>query len=412
MNYKILKNTLWLLVVQATNYIAPFIVLIHLTKTLGLEVYGILAFTQGISTICAVVLDFGFGLSAINRISKNRNNKIYVSKIIGSISLIKLFLYLICCVGVVFYSLTTVKYASYSLLFLFSLIPLAAQGFMIDWFYQGIEKMRYIAILNIISKVIFVISVVNFVRSPSDCILVPVLNGCSLIISLFFSVVVVYKLGYKIGSPNLKTMSFCFKFAKPFLVSRMAVAAYTNGAILALGVFAQPAIVSIYSMAEQLYKVMQSAIWPVAAASYPYMAKSRDVHLMFKLYFLVIILTAFGASVGYYISPLLIKVVFDSSWLSSIPVLNIFFITVVIHAAAVMAGYPLAASVGKLKVANSSVITGGVVYIVSLGFLIIFHDVSPAALAIIMLLSEISVLLHRAIFLYPSMFSKRNTFLA
>lgn len=404
-----MANTATLMVVQLVDYIAPFIILIHLTKTLGLEVYGVLAFIQGIIAICAVLLDFGYSLSGTNKISKNRNNKKYISSIIGGIYMIKLCLFLLCAILMVLYSTSTEKYGEHKLIFMLSLIPIFMQGFLPAWFFHGTEKLQFFAFSTIAARLIFALTAVMFIKVPSDYFLVPVLNGFGQFFALVASIYFIYKIGYKIRFPSLKFFIYSFKFTQQFFVSRVAVASYMNGAVVVLGLMAQPVVIAVYSMAEQLYKVMQSALAPVAAAVYPYMTKEKDLGLMFKLIFGVVGLAVLGAFIGFFTAPTLVEMVFDQTWLPSIPVLNVFLFAIVIHAAAVMMGYPLAALVNKLEVANASVMTGATVYFILL--VLIFHLdlVTPVYLALAMLISELAVLLHRSLVLVPLAIKRNST---
>lgn len=401
MNRRLLINISYLAIVQICNYIVPFFVLVHLTKTLGIEIYGVIAFAQGINVICSVVVDFGFGLSATNKISIHRANKNYVAKIIGSVCVIKFIFFVICCIGIVWYSIASQKYENYNLVFILFLIPLGLQSLAIDWFFQGVEKMHFFAIVSVLSKITFGFMVIFLIKDPSDYLLVPLFNGVSLVFPLILSAVFVYKLGYTIKFPRVFTICYCIKFTLQFFISRIAVAVYMNSAVVILGLVAQPAVVGVYSMAEQLYKAMQSVLSPMATASYPYMAKVKAPEMMLKLFVVVLGLSISGACFGYFFAPTIIRFVFDTTWLASVPTLNIFFIAIVIHSAAIMAGYPLAALVGKLKVANFSVVTGAVVYLSCIGLVLFFDAISPANLALVMLISELSVLLHRSILLFP-----------
>lgn len=401
MKQRLVGNTLSLGVVQVANYIAPLVIILHLANTLGLEIYGILAFAQGIVAFFLIIIDFGFDLSATNKISKFRFNKSYIERLMGGILIIRLLLLMICSLVLVTYALLNSKYAQHSNIFILSLFPLAMQSFVPVWFFHGTERMKYFAMASIVAKIIFALTAVVFIKNPTDYFLVPILNGLGQLVTLIASIFFIHKLGYLIQKPNIKLIFYCFKFTKQFFVSRVAVASYMNGAIVVLGVIAQPAIIATYSMAEQLYKVMQSLLSPVASASYPYMSKEKDASLMLKLLFGVIALAFVGAFVGYYLSPFLLKLFFDESWSIILPVLNIFFIAIVIHAGAVMTGYPLAALVDKIHVANASVITGSCVYFASLWFLFFLKDITPANLAIIMLISELFVFLHRSLVLIP-----------
>lgn len=401
MKRRLFGNVAALGVIQLTNYITPFIVLVHLSKTLGIEIYGILAFAQGIVAISFVFLDFGYSLSATNKISKNRSNKTYVGKLLGGIIAIQIIIFLICAFFILLYAFITEKYLEHRFLLSLTIIPIFMQGMIPVWFFQGIEKMKYFAVAAITAKVLSAISIFLLIKEPADYIFVPLLNGIGQMIALISAILFIYKLGYKIKLPSLKISMYCFKMSQHFFASRFAVASYMNGAILVLGIIAQPAVVAIYSMAEQLYKAMQSALGPVAAATYPYMSKEKDTSLMFKLIIGVVILVITGACVGYYVAPALVAFVFDESWLSSIPVFNVFLLAIVVHAGAIMTGYPLAALVGRLDVANASVMTGAGIYFILLAIAFFSNSVTPIILAFIMIASELAVLLHRSLLLIP-----------
>ncbi len=407
MRRRLLANTLALTVAQVVEYIAPFIILVHLTKTLGLEIYGVLAFAQGIITISGVLLDFGYNLSATNKISKNRNYKYYISILIGGIYIVKICLFLLCALLITVYASSTQKYSDYKVIFFLSLIPILIQGLIPSWFFHGIEKIHIFASITVIAKIIFAFLAVVFIQEPSVYYLVPVLNGVGQFFALVCSIYFIYRLGYKINFPNLKFLIYSAKLTLHFFVSRVAVASYMNGGIVVLGLTAPSTVVAVYSMAEQLYKVMQSALSPIVAAVYPYMTKEKDLNLMFKLIFGVVGVTIFGACVGFLIAPTLIEIVFDETWLPSVPVLNIFLVAIVIHAAAVMTGYPLAVLVNRLQVANRSVITGASVYFITIVIIFFLDLVVPAYFALAMLLSELFVFFHRVLVLVP-LAIKRN----
>src|SRR5690625_6506566 len=56
-----------------------------------------------------------------------------------------------------------------------------------EWFFQGMERMRYITILNVISKFVFTLAVFVFIKEKSDYILQPLLTTLGYIVAGFFS---------------------------------------------------------------------------------------------------------------------------------------------------------------------------------------------------------------------------------
>ena len=401
MKRRLLGNTALLGLTQAVNYIAPFLVLLHLTKTLGLDLYGVLSFSQGIANLCLVLIDLGYSLSATNKISRKRLDKKYIGKLIGGIFVIKTLLFLVCAIFIVCFTLHTKQYSNYKVIFWVSLFSIAMQGFIPSWFFYGVEKIKVISIAAIISKILFSIMILNIVESQADYSWVPLLYGIEQLMVLAISIFYIYKLGYKIKKPSIRMIIYCFKFTRHFFASRVAVSTYMNSGVVILGLAAQPAVVAIYAMAEQLYKAMQSALAPAAVAAYPYMAKEKDVSFMIMLIKAVVGVAAIGAFFGYLAAPSVLSIMFGYKWLAAIPVLNIFLVAIIIHAAAIMTGYPLAAIVGRLDIANTSVILGAVVYLGLLLIMFTLKILSPMSLAIIMVVSELCVVLYRCFMLYP-----------
>lgn len=41
------------------------------------------------------------------------------------------------------------------------------------WFYQGMERMKYITVLNVLTNLIFLAAIFIFIRRPSDYLYVP-----------------------------------------------------------------------------------------------------------------------------------------------------------------------------------------------------------------------------------------------
>ena len=45
MTHRIAKNAIALIIIQLVNYVVPLVVLLYLTRTLGVDLYGVLAFS-------------------------------------------------------------------------------------------------------------------------------------------------------------------------------------------------------------------------------------------------------------------------------------------------------------------------------------------------------------------------------
>lgn len=400
-SHRVFKNASALAVMQMVNYIVPLLVLLHLTSVLGVELYGVVAFVTGLVLLGFVVMDFGYSLSATNKISLNRDKFVFVGRLVSSILMIKLALFLIVAVIVSLYAVLSEKYSDHQLIILLALIPILFQGLLPIWFFQGIERMKNIAAVTIFSKVVFFIMIFFILTSEDVYWYVPLFNGIAQFFALILAFFLLYQSGYKLRKPRKKFLRYALAINRGFFSSRIAVASYMQAGTVLLGLFSTPAVVAFYSLAEQLYKVMQSAISPIVQALYPYMSKERNYDLYIKVSLLLFSLVFVGAAVGFFTAPFLINAIFGVEWLPSVAVLNVFFVAILVHVLAVLMGYPICSALGQLEAANQSVVVGGFLYFAFFPLLYFSDYVTAISIAVLMIFAELYVLIHRSVCVLP-----------
>jgi len=158
------------------------------------------------------------------------------------------------------------------------------------WFFQGTEKMHYIAIINMIGGVIYAGLLFVFVRSPQDYLWVPFLN------SLFF--IVTGYLGLRIAFRKFK-LEFVFQTYSSLkqelhagwdiFISTVAINAYTSTRIFVVGLLTNNTITGYYSIAEKIANFIQTfplssfsqAVYPRLSRIYAH-NKQRAVRVMEK----------------------------------------------------------------------------------------------------------------------------------
>lgn len=401
LTHRLTQNVGALALLQLVSYVTPLLVLIHLTRTLGIELYGILAFSVALTQFSYVVLDFGFTLSATQKISVWRERKEYVGRLMGAIMAIKAVALILAAAAIVLYVMHSEKYQAHLDLFLLSLIPLSALCFLPTWFFTGIERMFYITLFTVVSKFLYLALILLTVRSAGDLLWVPIADGISQLIGTSTGIFLIYRVGYFIRLPRYRDIKYAARLTRGFFMSRFASTIFSSGGVMLLGLFGTPATTAIYSVAERFYQAMQQVFSPIVQAIYPYMARERNIILLMKITAGCLLLAILVGLVLVVVGPYLILWWFGPNWRASTEVLNVFAANIVVSVFLSMSGYPLSSILGTMRTANISVVYGAMFYVVVAGLLIATGQVSALAFAWALLLTELFILAYRAIVLWP-----------
>ena len=229
----VFNNFLSLTLLQGANYILPLLVLPFLVRVLGAEKFGLVMFAQSFATFLSVFVDFGFNISGTREISLSRNNTRKISEIFISIITIKIILTL-AAFGVLYFAATFFdRFNTDPYVYLLSFGVVIGQALFPAWFFQGIEKMQFVSLINILSKTIFTILIFIFIKSETDYLMVPVYNSLGFIVSGIFGILI--SLRYlKLTAPSLSLTLRLFKESYSLFLSNFALSMYTASNVFIL----------------------------------------------------------------------------------------------------------------------------------------------------------------------------------
>lgn len=134
------------------------------------------------------------------------------------------------------------------------------------WFFQGTEKMKYIADLNIAGGILTVIFILCSVHRPQDYLMVPLIYSCiSLITGLWGQYIAFRHLGVSYRFPGYTSLRRQLAAGWDIFISIVAINAYTTTRIFAVGLLTNNATTGFYSIAEKLAGLCQT--FPLASFS-------------------------------------------------------------------------------------------------------------------------------------------------
>jgi len=314
---RLLSNFMSLSVLQGANYVLPLITLPYLVRVLGPERYGLIAFAQAFIQYFNILTDYGFNLSATREISIHRNNAQKVSEIFSSVMIIKLGLLVLSFVIMSILVFSFWKFRQDWLIYYLTFGMVVGQVLFPVWFFQGMERMKYITYLNITARLIFTVAIFVFIRQASDYIYVPFFNFIGSLVAGVLALSIVFKdfnVNFKL--PSMADIKYQLKEGWYIFISQVAISGYTSSRLFAVGLFTDNTITGYYAIAEKLMNVVQTfplaslvqSLYPRLSNIYPE-SKERARSLMNRFQNFTTIIYLIGLPIIYFLAPLIIKLI-------------------------------------------------------------------------------------------------------
>ncbi len=267
----------YLSILQIVNMLLPLISMPYLIHTLGKELYGLTVFGQTIAAYLIVVVNFGFNVSATQQVSKHRDEPEKISEIFSAVLTIKFLLLILACSILVLSILFIDQLAAHAAIYLLFMLLCVGEALFPVWFFQGVEKMRYITIINISVRIAFVLMIFLIVKVPKDIIYVPILQGLGSIIGGLFGIYMLRKLSpIRWITPNLITITKYLKSSYVFFLSNFSAIVKDKSNVMIMGSFISLTAVAYYDLAEKIIWAMRSLFVNLTNAFFPSVARSKN----------------------------------------------------------------------------------------------------------------------------------------
>ncbi|MDO6743437.1 oligosaccharide flippase family protein [Tenacibaculum soleae] len=295
---KVLENFSYLAMIQFFNILLPLATYPYLIKVLGSKLYGEVIFAQTIATYFTIFIAYGFNISGAKDVALVRDKSDELNEVVSSIMIIKVlfwFISLICLI-VSLMLFTTGK--DTFLLYLFSFTICFNDLLFPQWFFQGIEKMKYSTIINLVIRGLFFVFIFSFIKEESQYLLVPLLNGIGALIGGGVALYIVFKKEkVKFKFPSINKLILRLKESFPLFASNVIISIKDRFNVIFIGMFLGKDQVVLYDLGVKLMNVAMLPINVVNNAIYPKMAIEKNKKMLkdvmkysFLFYFIVILL--------------------------------------------------------------------------------------------------------------------------
>ncbi len=322
------SNFGYLMVMQIAGYIFPLLTIPYLARVIGVEGFGKIAFAAAVMVWFQTITDWGFSYTATRDVARNRDDLDKISQIFSSVLWAKI-LFAFISFLLLYIATEFIPYLRDNqliLLITFMIVP--GKIFFADWFFQAMERMRFITIFDLLSKALFTALIFLFVKEKSDFILQPLfLSLSSLIVGVVSLYIIVFEWKVRIYSPKWLEIKETIKKSKDVFINNIFPNFYNSFSMVLLGFFGGSTANGILDAGSRFVNIAQQFLSVISRVFFPFLSRRSDKHRIFAK--INIFISIFSALILILLAPLIVKIFFTPEFYQAITVLQIMACTLV-----------------------------------------------------------------------------------
>lgn len=265
---------------QVVNLISPLLITPYLIYICGLEKLGVIAIGQSFAYILIVLVDYSSYIIGVKEISLSRNEPHKLQKLFTTIYAAKTILL----IGVIAFGMLLILlvpyFNRYILSMTLSLSIVVGQYVNPTWFFQGVENFKWITIINILGKALYVVGVLLFVKAEQDYIFANLFLGAGAILAHFIGFLfILNKYRFKLNEFSLIAVKQLLARDFSFCVSQLFFAVRNYSAVIIIGFFAGDYVAGKFKVIEQIVNLVRTYLQMFFKFTYSYVCFEIDTNL-------------------------------------------------------------------------------------------------------------------------------------
>lgn len=296
------KNIIHLFVWQGSMFLVPLIVTPYLARVLGIHAYGIYGLTIAVTAYASLIADWGFNLSATQKIARALDDAATLRSLFWSTLLAKAMLALVALIGLAVVVALVPNFRREWPAMAAGGISVIATALTANWFLQGQQRMGRFATASLVGRLLSIPLVLLLVHRPADVAIAVAIQGVTQMVSAIASIIVSMRMS-PLGPIELRPRLAFVQIADGWhqFASSISVAMYTQANAVFVGLQAGQVQAGLITGSQRLQGAFLGLIQPVTMAVYPYVNRVTEtdppkaVMVMFRLLFAQF---AFGVVLG------------------------------------------------------------------------------------------------------------------
>lgn len=323
----LVSNFGYLSLLQVAGYVFPLITMPYLARVIGPEGFGKIAFASAVVVWAQTISDWGFNFTATRDVAQNREDPQKVSEIFSNVLWARCVLMLLSFLFLLLLVISFPKFRENIDVLLVSFLMIPGQIFFPDWFFQAMERMRYITILNVVSKLFFTIAVFIFIKNKNDYILQPLLTSLGFVVSgviAFYYILVKWKV--KLLKPSFKKIELTIRKSTDVFLNNLMPNLYNSFSTVLLGVFGGDIANGKLDAGTKFINIAQQFMSVLSRAFFPFLSRNLSKHYIYAR--INIALSLSMSALLFLFAPWIIDWFFTAEFTDSVVVLRIMSISI------------------------------------------------------------------------------------
>jgi len=255
---------------QGFNLLTPLLVTPYIINVCGIKNYGKVGVAMAFAFFVIVIIDYGIDIIGVKEVSTFRENKEKLQNIF-SVSYSGRFILLVGICGLLSILFLLIPFfSSEKPLFFLIFFILIGQFINPNWFLQGIDNFVKISVLNIVSKIIYLVLVFIFVQAPEDYIYVNLFWGIGMILPFSYGVMYcIKKYNFRFILASKNQISNYLKDGYKFCISQVFLSFKNYSPIILISFLGGFNTAGFYRVIEQIIGVFRTYLQVTFRFFYP-----------------------------------------------------------------------------------------------------------------------------------------------
>lgn len=352
----VIENTLFLSVIEFVNMLVPILALPYVIKTIGKDNYGLVIFAQSIIAYIIIIINFGLNISAVKSVSENRHDKIRISQIVSSVVCTKFILWLIVAsvyaVCIVIIPGMRNYWELYSIVFIATLFEIIFP----QWYYQGVERMKYITLIKLISVAFYLSTLFVIVRTKNDFLYVPLLQSIGAVLSGVFGLMMLFfveKVKYTL--PSVGLIKQTFRDGIPFFFSQLSKTVNDNIAVTMAGILLGMGDAAILGVSKRIITFAATPGEMLCNALYPRNSFNKDRRYFCGFLKFIFLAVVIEVVIAYFLIPYVVEFFAGDTMPEAVMVTRFYLFYLMFAPVVTYVGYSGLIAFGHAKAFNVSI---------------------------------------------------------